>query len=45
VNIFDIVLLTAYRNFMNRINDGLGISTELLNDRFGDDLVEAIGSV
>jgi len=45
VNIFDIVLLTAYRNFMNRINDGLGISTELLNDRFGDDLVAAIGSV
>lgn len=42
VNIFDIVLLTAYRNFMNRINDGLGVSTDALRDRFGNNIVDAI---
>jgi len=41
-NIYDIVLLTAYRNFMNRINDGLGVTTERLRGRFGDSLVDAI---
>jgi uncharacterized peroxidase-related enzyme len=41
-NIFDIVLLTAYRNFMNRINDGLGVTTDRLRGRFGADHVDAI---
>ncbi|MGH9025293.1 MAG: peroxidase-related enzyme [Acidimicrobiia bacterium] len=41
-NVFDIVLLAAYRNFMNRVNDGLGVTTERLRGRFGADLVEAI---
>ncbi len=30
VNVFDIVVLTASRNFMNRVNDGLGVTTERL---------------
>jgi len=42
VNVFDIVLLAAYRNFMNRVNDGLGVGTERLRDRFGSDLIDAI---
>lgn len=42
VNVFDIVLLTAYRNFMNRVNDGLGAATDRLRARFGAELVEAI---
>ena len=42
VNVFDIVLLTAYRNFMNRVNDGLGVGTERLRDRFGPGLIDAI---
>jgi uncharacterized peroxidase-related enzyme len=41
-NVYDIVMLTAYRNFMNRVNDGLGVSTERLRGRFGDSLVDAI---
>jgi uncharacterized peroxidase-related enzyme len=41
-NVFDIVLLTAYRNFMNRINDGLGVSTDRLRGRFGPEHVDAI---
>ena len=44
VNVFDIVLLTAYRNFMNRVNDGLGVSTDRLVGRFGADHVRAITS-
>lgn len=34
--VYDIVLIAAYRNFINRVNDGLGVSTEKLRDRFGD---------
>jgi len=45
VNVFDIVVLTAYRNFMNRVNDGLGVTTERLRNRFGQDLVDAIAGV
>jgi uncharacterized peroxidase-related enzyme len=45
VNIFDIVLLSAYRNFMNRVNDGLGVIPERLGTRFGQDLVDAIAGV
>ncbi len=41
-NIYDVVLLTAYRNFMNRVNDGLGVTTERLRDRFGSDFVDAV---
>ena len=44
VNVFDIVLLTAYRNFMNRVNDGLGVGTDRLVGRFGVDHVRAITS-
>lgn len=40
-NIYDIVMLTAYRNFMNRVNDGLGVPTDRLRGRFGDDFYEA----
>jgi uncharacterized peroxidase-related enzyme len=40
-NIYDIVLLTAYRNFMNRVLAGLGVTTERLRQRFGDRLVDA----
>jgi uncharacterized peroxidase-related enzyme len=39
--IYDIVLLTAYRNFMNRVNDGLGVPLERLRGRFGDAVVDA----
>jgi uncharacterized peroxidase-related enzyme len=42
VNVFDIVVLTAYRNFMNRVNDGLGTATDRLRARFGTEFVEAI---
>ena len=42
VNIFDVVVLAAYRNFMNRVNDGLGVTAERLRGRFGDAHVEAI---
>jgi uncharacterized peroxidase-related enzyme len=45
VNVFDIVLLAAYRNFMNRINDGLGVTTERLRARFGDRIVDEIAGV
>lgn len=41
-NVFDIVLLTAYRNFMNRVNDGLGVPAGDLQDKFGADHVRAI---
>jgi uncharacterized peroxidase-related enzyme len=41
--IYDIVLLTAYRNFMNRVNDGLGVPLEHLRGRFGDAVVDATG--
>jgi uncharacterized peroxidase-related enzyme len=34
--IYEIVLLAAYRNFINRVNDGLGVPTEKLQVRFGD---------
>lgn len=42
LNIYDAVLLTAYRNFINRVNDGLGVSTEKLRGRFGDALVDRV---
>lgn len=45
VEILDIVLLTAYRNFMNRVNDGLGVPVERLRAKFGDDLVDIIGGL
>jgi uncharacterized peroxidase-related enzyme len=45
LNIFDIVLITAYRNFINRVNDGLGVSTDKLRGRFGDELVDRIGGL
>jgi uncharacterized peroxidase-related enzyme len=44
LNIYDIVLVTAYRNFINRVNDGLGVSTEKLRRRFGDEIVDRIAS-
>lgn len=40
-NIYDIVMLTAYRNFMNRVNDGLGVPPDRLRGRFGDDFYDA----
>jgi uncharacterized peroxidase-related enzyme len=36
LGIYDIVLVTAYRNFINRVNDGLGVSTEKVRARFGE---------
>ncbi|HKN93009.1 MAG TPA: peroxidase-related enzyme [Thermoleophilaceae bacterium] len=42
--IYDIVLVTAYRNFINRVNDGLGVSTHKLRTRFGDELADRIAS-
>lgn len=44
IEIYDIVLITAYRNFINRVNDGLGVSTEKLRDRFGTDIADRIAS-
>jgi uncharacterized peroxidase-related enzyme len=40
LEIYDIVLLTAYRNFINRVNDGLGVPLDRLRERFGDALVD-----
>lgn len=42
VNIYDIVMVTAYRNFMNRVNDGLGVPVDRLRGRFGDTIVDAV---
>ena len=42
--IYDVVLVTAYRNFINRVNDGLGVSTDKLRARFGDELADRIAS-
>ena len=42
--IYDIVLVTAYRNFINRVNDGLGVSTDKLRTRFGSDVADRIAS-
>jgi len=39
-NVFDIVLLSAYRNFMNRVNDGFGVPSAELRQRFGDGMVQ-----
>ena len=36
LGIYDIVLVTAYRNFINRVNDGLGVSTHKVRARFGE---------
>ncbi len=36
LGIYDIVLVTAYRNFINRVNDGLGVSTDKVRARFGE---------
>jgi uncharacterized peroxidase-related enzyme len=44
IGVYDIVLLTAYRNFINRVNDGLGVSTAKLRDRFGEDIADRITS-
>ena len=44
LGIYDIVLVAAYRNFINRVNDGLGVSTEKLRDRFGPDIADRIAS-
>ncbi len=44
LGIYDIVLVTAYRNFINRVNDGLGVSTEKLRERFGTDIADRIAS-
>jgi uncharacterized peroxidase-related enzyme len=41
-NICDIVALTAYRHFVNRLHDGLGLGLDWLRERHGDDLVNAI---
>jgi uncharacterized protein YciW len=38
-NVYDIVMLTAYRGFMNRVIAGLGVTTDRLRGRFGDQLV------
>lgn len=35
VNIYDLVMLVAYRNFINRVHDGLGVPLDRLRDRFG----------
>ena len=45
LEIYDIVLLTAYRNFVNRVNDGLGVSTDKLRARFGDEIVDRIAGM
>lgn len=37
-NIYDIVLLTAYRHLINRVHDGLGAPLGRLRDRFGNAL-------
>jgi uncharacterized peroxidase-related enzyme len=42
LGIYDIVLVAAYRNFINRVNDGLGVSAEKLRDRFGGDIADRI---
>lgn len=42
VNILDIVTLAAYRNFMNRINDGLGVEFDTLRTRFNDSWVDKV---
>jgi len=44
LGIYDIVLVTAYRNFINRVNDGLGVSTDKLRTRFGDELAARIAN-
>lgn len=41
LGVYEIVLLAAYRNFINRVNDGLGVSTERLQVRFGDSPIAA----
>lgn len=42
VGIYDVVLLVAYRNFINCVHDGLGASSDVLRNRFGDDLINQI---
>src|SRR5262249_1581225 len=41
-NVYDIVLLTAYRNYLPRVIAGLGVSFERLRERFGDEYVDAV---
>jgi uncharacterized peroxidase-related enzyme len=41
VEVYDIVFLTAYRNFINRVHDGLGADPGTLRHRFGS-VVDAI---
>ena len=40
-NILDIVACTAYRNFVNRIHDGLGMSVDILRGNLGDEFVDS----
>ncbi len=35
VNVYDLVMLVAYRNFINRVHDGLGAPLGRLQGRFG----------
>jgi len=44
-NITDIVTLIAYRNFVNRLHDGLGLGLDWLRERHGDDFVSAIEEI
>jgi uncharacterized peroxidase-related enzyme len=41
-NVYDVVLLTAYRGFMNRVIAGLGVTNVRLRERFGADYVDEI---
>lgn len=40
--IYDIVLLTAYRGFVNRVIAGLGVTPERLRERFGAEYVDQV---
>lgn len=44
-NVYDIVLLTAYRNYLTRVIAGLGVSVERLRQRFGDEYVDTVLAV
>lgn len=44
-NVYDIVLLTAYRNYLTRVIAGLGVSVDRLRQRFGDEYVDTVLAV
>jgi uncharacterized peroxidase-related enzyme len=44
-NVYDIVLLTAYRNYLTRVIAGLGVSVDRLRERFGDEYVDTVLAV